>query len=167
VVFGPGKSLYGESTRAILARLLEPPFFSAGIDSLVTDVAELVEGTNECGAFSVNARLQSRHSEPTFALRVDDLVAYCTDTAFDEENAVFSKGCLVLLHEAWSAEEGVNADTHTSAGEAGRIARQGGVGRLVLIHVNPLLADDPLQAAAQAEFEGAIVGTDFLEIDIS
>lgn len=167
VLSGPGEFLYEESTKAILARLLEPPFFTAGIDSLMTDVTELVEGTNKCGAFTVRARRQTRHSEPTLALRVDDQVAYCTDTASDEENAVFAEGCSVLFHEAWSAEGNPNADIHTSAREAGRIARRAGVDRLVLIHVNPLLAGDHLGPAAQAEFEGAIVGTDLLEIDVA
>jgi ribonuclease BN (tRNA processing enzyme) len=166
VVWGPGRSLYGDSTRAILARLLEPPFFTAGIDSLVTDIKELVEGANKCGAFSVDARRQSQHTEPTLAFRVDDLIAYCSDTASDDENAVFAQGCSVLFHEAWSAVRNPNADIHTSAREAGVIARRAGVGRLILIHVNPLPADESLEAAARLEFEHAIVGTDLLTAEV-
>ncbi|MBA3400903.1 MAG: MBL fold metallo-hydrolase [Actinobacteria bacterium] len=166
LLWGPGQSLYGDSTRAILARLLDPPFFTAGVDALATDVAELAEGTNECGAFAVLARRQSRHSEPTFAFRVDDQVVYCSDTAADDENAVFAKGCSILFHEAWTAEGTRNADIHTSARQAGRIARRAEVDRLVLVHVNPLPTEGSLEAAARAEFECAIVGNDLLAIEV-
>ena len=166
VIWGPGQSLYGDSTRAILRRLLEPPFFTAGIDSLVTEVSELVEGANECSPFAVRTRRQSLHSEPTLAFRVDDVVAYCSDTAFDEGNAVLAEGCSVLFHEAWGAESNPHPDIHTSARQAGVIARLAGVERLVLIHVNPLQADDSLEAAAQLEFDAAITGTDLLAVDV-
>ena len=120
VLWGPGQALYGNSTGRILSHILEPPFFTPGIASLFTNIGELAEGENQCGAFSVRTRRQPRHSEPTFAFRIDDLIAYCTDTAYDEDNAVFARNCAVLFHEAWSAESGPNADIHTSARETAR-----------------------------------------------
>jgi len=166
VLWGPGQALYGNSTGRILRQLLEPPFFTPGIASLFASIGELAEGENQCGAFSVRARQQPRHSEPTFAFRIDDLIAYCTDTAYDEGNAAFARNCSVLFHEAWSAESGPNADIHTSAREAGAIARRAGVDRLVLIHLNPLPGYDELDAATRREFDGTIVGRDLLEVAI-
>jgi ribonuclease BN (tRNA processing enzyme) len=166
VLWGPGESLYGEPTRAILARMFEPPFFTPGVASLATDVVELTEGKNRCGAFAVEVRRQSHHSEPTFAFRIDDMIAYCSDTASDMENADFAKGCSILFHESWSADASADQGVHTSAREAGAIARRANVDRLVLIHVNPLLTSEGLEAAARAEFENATVGSDLLAMEV-
>jgi ribonuclease BN (tRNA processing enzyme) len=167
-IWGPGTSLYGESTRAVLERILGAPFFSADISGFASDVGELVEGDNDCGAFHVVARTQERHSAPSLAFRIDDRIAYCSDTAYDEGNVELARSSELLFHEAWAADEdNPTPDIHTSAREAGEIARLAGVDRLVLIHVNPLGSDSFLASSAQTEFPSSIVGSDLLEIDVS
>ena len=161
VIWGPGAGLYGVSTREILERLLVSPFFTAGLASIASDVLDVTEGSVACGGFGLLARRQDRHSEPTLALRVEDAVTYCTDTAFDLENARFASGSALLLHEAWHAGAETDDEIHSAAGEAGRIAREAAVGRLVLVHVNPLLdSEETLSAAASLEFAESSVGND-------
>jgi ribonuclease BN (tRNA processing enzyme) len=163
VLWGPGTALYGRPLRAILEQLLEPPFF-AGLAAAASDVAELTEGDNVCGPFAVQTRVQRRHSEPTLAFRVGGLT-YCSDTAADDGNVTFAAGCSTLLHEAWTACGGINDDIHTSARDAGAIAREAGAGRLVLVHVNPVADETELEPAAREEFANAVVGHDLLELD--
>lgn len=68
------------------------------------------------------------------------------------------------LPDGWHAAPETADEVHTASGEAARIAREAGVGELVLIHVNPLLrSDDELLADAVSGFERATVGADLLE----
>jgi ribonuclease Z len=122
---------------------------------------ELPVGDAQVGPFSVRARIQRRHSNPTLALRVDDTIAWCTDTAYDEENVEFVRGAHTLFHEAFRAGDGTDDPTHAASGQAGNLAAAAGVERLVLIHVDPALDDDgALLAGARAQFDSAEVGSD-------
>jgi ribonuclease Z len=107
--------------------------------------------------------VQERHNGPTLALRVGDALAYCTDTAADPANVDFATGVEILFHEAWHAAAATEDSTHTASGEAGRIAAEAGAGRLVLIHVSPLLAaEEELLRDARAEFPATVVGADLM-----
>lgn len=94
-----------------------------------------------------------------FAVRFEHAgqsVVFSADTAFFPPLADFAKGADILVHEAM-LEEGIERlvaktgngarlrehllASHSFAGEAGRIATDAGVGRLVLNHLIP--ADDP------------------------
>ena len=100
------------------------------------------------------------HGNPTLALRLDDALAWCTDTAYDEENVAFVRGVDVLAHEAFHAADSTDDAGHTAAGEAARLAAEAGVGRLVLIHVNPdggEDSDEALLSFAQPQFEATVV----------
>jgi len=122
------------------------------------------------GGLAVSA-LRVDHPPVTdcFALRFDHeegSVVFSADTAFFPSLAGFAKGVDVLVHEAMLAE-GVDRlvartgngarlkehllASHSFAAEAGRIAADAGVGRLVLNHLIP--ADDP--AITQAHWEAA------------
>jgi ribonuclease BN (tRNA processing enzyme) len=167
-VWGPGELLAGTSTRSILDRLLDPPLFAAPLDAIACEVREVGMGALELDSFGVAVRVQERHSAPTVALRVNDVVTYCTDTAPDPGNVAFAEGSHVLLHEAWYAEDTSDDATHTASGDAGRIARETGVERLVLIHVNPLVrSDDDLAAPARTEFGKTEVGIDLAPLPLS
>ena len=167
VIWGPGKLLAGIQTRAVLERLLGPPLFSAPLDTLARDVREVPAGAFELVSFPLSTRVQSRHSEPTLALRIGDALTYCTDTAPDPENVGFAAGSHVLLHDAWYAETTSADANHSAGGDAGRIAREAGVDRLVLIHINPLQeSDEKLTESARAEFRGAEIGLDLAQIPL-
>lgn len=164
-LWGPGQLLAGSETRSILDRLLAPPLFSAPLREIVTCVREIPSGEFEVDSFRIATRVQKLHSEPTLALRIGDLLTYCTDTAPDPGNVGFAAGSRVLLHEAWYARNASADGNHSAAGDAGRIAREAGVERLVLIHVNPLQdEDETLAASAAREFPAVQVGIDLAPI---
>jgi ribonuclease BN (tRNA processing enzyme) len=160
---GPGEQLYGVPTRDILRRLVEPPLFALDLETLVSDVEEVGEGDIYAGPFRLTARVQRHHNEPTLALRLDDVLAYCTDTSYDEGNVVFAMGAHVLFHEAWYTEDAPReAATHSSAKEAAEVARGADVDRLVLIHVRPGADESRLYGEARSVFPRTTVGTDLL-----
>ena len=163
-VWATGACLYGADSAAVLGRLVAPPFFGVELEDVVGEVVEIEGPEFEIGPLRMRARVQERHTHPTLALRVGDDLAYCTDTAYDEANADFAAGARLLCHEAWHAAPETADEVHTASGEAARIAREAGVGELVLIHVNPLLrSDDELLADAVSGFDRATVGADLLE----
>lgn len=132
-------------------------------------IEEFAEGTVfDEGGLAVSA-LRVDHPPVTdcFALRFDHAdgsIVFSADTAFFPPLAGFAKDADVLVHEAMLAE-GVDRlvartgngarlkehllASHSFAAEAGRIAADAGVGRLVLNHLIP--ADDP--AITQAHWE--------------
>jgi ribonuclease BN (tRNA processing enzyme) len=160
--------LAGASTHSILERLLGPPLFSAPLESFVAGVRELGAGELELDTFRVSARVQERHNHPTLGFRVGDHVTYCTDTAPDPGTAAFAAGSRILLHEAWHAAASSDDPFHTASGDAARIAREAGVERLVLIHVNPLLrGESDLLAPAAEVFEHTEIGADLARIPLA
>lgn len=164
VVWAPGELAYGTASRSVLGTIIGSPFFGAGLDAIAGDVKELTPEV-EIGQSGVRVRVQPRHSHPTVALRVEDALTYCTDTAYDPANASFAAGSRVLLHEAWHAADTTTDTGHTAAGEAGRLASEAGVRSLVLIHVDPLLrSDDELERVARERFAGTRVGSDLLRV---
>jgi len=163
-VWGPGNALYGTATRHVLAGLVGPPLFTAEIGDLATDVADIGGDTLRLPSFEVRTRRQERHPHPTLALRVDDVLSHCTDTAYDPGNVEFATGSALLLHEAWYSDDR-DDPSHTSAGQAAAIARAAGVGKLVLIHVNPLAAaTEDLLRAAREVFPNTEVGQDLASL---
>ena len=147
--------------------MLGPPLFSAPLDTIARDVREVPEAEFEPESFPISTRVQERHTEPTLALRIGDALTYCTDTAPDAENVGLAAGSHVLLHEAWYAAETSGDENHSAGGDAGRIARDAGVKRLVLIHVNPLQdSDEKLAETARQNFPGAQVGLDLARIPL-
>ncbi len=166
-LWGPGRRLYDTPTEAVLGRLLGSPLFGLAPRDLLAAVREVPEGPFSAAGIEVDTRTQRRHAHPTVALRIGDVATYCTDTAFDPENAPFAEGTGVLLHEAWHALDSCEDTGHTAAGEAARLAELAGVGALVLIHVNPLLDDETaLEHAARARFEASTVGCDLASVPL-
>ena len=65
---------------------------------------------------------------------------------------------LFLCEAAWGAtSEGKAPNMHMSGAEAGRVAREAGVAKLVLVHLQPWGDSSETLRAAQAEFDGEIV----------
>jgi ribonuclease Z len=108
-----------------------------------------------------------RHLVPTIGLRIeaDDaqrVIAYSCDTEPTDSVVRLAAGADILLHE--SSGGGVG---HSSAAEAGGVAKKAEVGRLMLIHYPTIGRDDAaLLRDARSTFAGTVdMATDFLEID--
>jgi len=99
-------------------------------------------------------------------------LAYVTDTTAHPDAAYLDRirGVDLLLHECYLPDAQAplarqTGHSHTSA--VAEVACRAGVGRLVLVHLNPLAAsEDPIGIhAAQARFPQTILGEDRMEID--
>ena len=159
-VWAAGEALEETATEALLTRLLGSPFAPQGFLHAFT-FRELPVGETPVGPFSVRTRIQRHHSNPTLALRIDDAIAWCTDTAYDEGNVDFVRGAHTLFHEAFRPGNETNDPTHTAAGKAGRLAAAAEVQRLVLIHIDPAVdQDDALLQQAREHFASTEIGCD-------
>jgi ribonuclease Z len=107
------------------------------------------------------------HFVPTIGLRiVNRSSGYCTvytsDSAPTANLQQLAQGANLLLHESAGATLG-----HSSAGMAGRLASEAGVGKLVLVHYQVYANHNALIAEARSEFSGPIeVAEDFADYPI-
>lgn len=114
----------------------------------------------QLGAFSFGF-IKSRHPIETMAMRIElggNAMAYTSDTAPSDDLVHLAKGVDLLIAEA-SLQESVPklAEVHMTAEEAGQLAAEADVGRLVLTHLSPGL--DPKISLNQAarHFSGEIL----------
>jgi ribonuclease Z len=120
----------------------------------------------ECDEFRIITS-PVRHMVPAIGMRIDFVkqeraLAYSCDTSPCEEVIRMAAGVDLLIHEATGQEYG-----HTSASQAGSVARQAEAGKLVLIHYSTLLqSGNHLLAQAEASFGGPVVlARDLMEFE--
>jgi ribonuclease BN (tRNA processing enzyme) len=167
-VWAPGLMTMGREASDVLRPLLEPPLYPSPVTDSFARIDDLPDLRFELGPFALELRVQERHVSPTLGVKIDQWLAYCTDTADDPATASFASEARVLYHEAWYAEEATDDRGHTASGEAARIASAAGVERLVLIHVNPLHDDEAeLLRFARLHFAATEVGRDGVSLSMA
>ena len=132
-IWMPARLLAGLPADEVLERLVDPLFFT-GTDVVGTPCE--LEGDRELGPFRIEIRVQPQHPGQDDRRQGRRQAVYCTDTAYDAENIEFARGASILLHESFWPGDTTDDRTHT-AGEAGQLAAEAGVERLVLVHINP------------------------------
>lgn len=122
----------------------------------------------ECPDFRIHAS-PVHHMIPNIGLRIEfmqsqKIMAYSCDTSPCEEVIRLSEGADVLIHEATGESPG-----HSSAKQAGEIAKKAEVGKLYLIHYpTGKFAKGDLVAEAKTTFPGDIaLAKDFMTLDFS
>lgn len=112
----------------------------------------------ESGAWRITAA-PGQHSVPVIGIRVEarqggGVVAYSSDTERSDAIARLASAADILVHEATGDFRG-----HTSIQDAAHVARQAGVGKLVLVHLPPSIAPEALDEA-RLGFAALEVGED-------
>ena len=141
-----------------------PNFFPVSFHYLPEEEMSLVLDHEEIRIFSSPVR----HLIPTVGLRiefpqVDKVLAYSCDTEPTPSVVQLASGADVLIHETAGPSRG-----HSSASQAGNIARQAEVGSLYLIHypTGNMNNPQPLVAQAAESFGGPVLlAEDFMELD--
>jgi ribonuclease BN (tRNA processing enzyme) len=162
-IWAPGAWLYDSESAEILEPLRRPPIAPDDVTEAFP-VRELNAGRQTIGSFEVQASAQPRHWAPSAGLRVDNEVAFVTDTPYESSSARLAEGVTHLLHEAWSSSRApLYPDRDATAADAARVAVEAGVRNLTLIHLNPNLEDfSVLLNDAAAIFDRVALGEDAL-----
>jgi ribonuclease Z len=100
-----------------------------------------------------------KHGVPVIGIRVEEresgsVAVYSSDTERSDEIARLADAAEILVHEATGGFSG-----HTAVQDAAHVARQAGVGRLVLVHLPPETPAADLQEA-RAAFPDLVLGED-------
>mgnify|MGYP000377397665 CR=1 FL=1 len=158
-LYAPAWTITGFAAREVLGRLTSRPLFGRPFERfpLPIEVEELGEGDHDLDGLRVSVRRQL-HSDPSVAYRVEDVLAYVTDTGCDPATARFAHGCRWLVHECWldpddyralSDRGDPDAVYHSHVDGVARLAGEAGVDRLVLAHLNPAYPEERLRAMAE------------------
>ncbi|MEA1911375.1 MAG: MBL fold metallo-hydrolase [Spirochaetota bacterium] len=113
----------------------------------------------QIGPFTLNFK-RTPHPVPTFAIRVETekgSIGYSADTGWDDDLVKFFKGVDLLLCESslYNKYKGM-VEGHLSAGEAGRLAKEAEVGKLILTHLPHSGDHKDLKKEAGEVFNGKI-----------
>lgn len=114
----------------------------------------------EIGALTVTPRLVS-HPTESYGMRFTDpsgaTLVFSGDTGVCESVIDLARGADVFLCEAsWTHAPDRPPHVHLSGTEAGRVAKQAGVGELLLTHIPPWTPREEIIAEAKAEFDGPV-----------
>jgi len=179
VIHAAEEAVSGIDPERAVAGLLRRPYNPRDWDELdEIRVEALAAGVNEVAGHTVRVRAQ-QHSDTSVAYRFDDELVLATDTLADDATIDFAAGAKVLLHEAWYNGTDPLTDAippelrpgyaaHSEASAVARLAAAAGVGRLVLMHLNPLHDEEyyeRLAAAARTEFAGTELRPDGTVLD--
>jgi len=141
-----------------------PNFFTVNFCRIPADEMAIVLETPELCIYSSPAK----HFLPNIALRFElkaekKTLAYSCDTEPCPALFDLARGVDILLHEASGPFTG-----HSSAAQAGELARQAGAGALYLIHYpTGRYASGDLVAEARERFQGETkLAFDFMEINL-
>jgi len=152
-----------ESLMAMYSWADWPDFFPVTFHRLpATERIPLMENDEFCIQAS-----PVHHLVPTIGLRIElkqnqKIIAYSCDTEPCQEVVRLASGADILLHEASGESVG-----HSSAGQAGEIARQAEVGALYLIHYpTGEYTDKELVQKAKRQFSGEVrLATDLMSLE--
>jgi ribonuclease BN (tRNA processing enzyme) len=181
VIHAAAEAVSGVDPERAVAGLLRKPYNPRDWEDLDDiRVEPLATGVNEVAGHVVSVRPQ-QHSDISVAYRFDDELVLATDTRADPGTADFAAGARLLLHEAWyneadpvtataAAELRPGYAAHSEGSAVARLAAEAGVGRLVLMHLNPLHDEayhQRLAAAARAQFAATELHPDGTLLDTS
>lgn len=153
-----------------LAALLPPPGEGKGFEGYLEFRTVRAGDELDLGPFHFRFE-SSRHPIETLAMLVEAegrALVYTSDTGPSPELAAFARGADLLITEATvqAPAEGLES-VHMAAEQAGAMAAQAGVGRLVLTHIMPGLDPEVSIAQATKSFAGEIdAAADHLLIEV-
>lgn len=97
-------------------------------------------------------------------------IVYSGDTRPIDRMVKFAQGADILIHDATLAsdlQELADEGGHSTPSDAAKIAKEAGVGRLILTHVSPRYPDPTeLEEEAKEIFPNTVVAEDFMELEV-
>jgi phosphoribosyl 1,2-cyclic phosphodiesterase len=176
-----GQRRVGKHLEQILAGQMSDAYLPFALEDLHADllIKEVHDGERiVIGNWTTVLPRRLPHPGGVFGYRIqcdDRVIVYATDVnhppeGLDQRLIDLAKGADLLIHDAqWTPEEKKMRPAwgHSSWLEAVQVAQLAGVKRLALFHHDPMKTDDELEEIerlAQAEFEGAFLAREGVEI---
>jgi len=147
------------------------------LQEIVEFMEASISGTSlfRIGKFEITT-IPVKHTIPTVGCRIklyDKILAYSGDTIYSDSLVKLAERADVLIHEAIASssnpflEQVAKRGLHGTATEAGRVAEDAKVKKLILIHKDPLVNEKDLISDARKFFKGEIlVAKEFERISI-
>jgi ribonuclease BN (tRNA processing enzyme) len=166
VIRPPAQELTGVDPRVAVAELVRRPYNPVDLlDMKRVRVEPTLPGENEVAGHTLRVRAQ-HHTDTSVSFRLDDDLVIATDTKVDPEAVAFARGAGLWLHESWywAGDPGLATvpeelrpgfAAHSEATGVAGLADEAGVGRLILVHLNPLAGEAsylPMRDAARGVF---------------
>ncbi|MGI6137127.1 MAG: MBL fold metallo-hydrolase [Christensenellales bacterium] len=165
VLYLPKETKSGQSPREILEQLFNSDSFAHSLYGISKDISffEYEEKTRfDIGDFIVETKLQT-HTSPSFAIKVDDLICYASDTIIEPTTFKWASDVKIVFHECWSKEK--NSSGHSSFEEILEESKKLKNGKVVLIHQNPDITLEQYEGFCEG-LSKIIVAKDLMEINI-
>jgi ribonuclease BN (tRNA processing enzyme) len=162
----PDEALTGVDPYAAVGELVRRPYNPVDLPEMKhVRVEPTHPGENAAAGHMLRVRPQ-QHSDASVSFRLDDELVIATDTRVDPDAAAFAEGAGLWLHESWywAGDPGLAAvpaelrpgyAAHSEAMGVAGLAAEAGVGRLILVHLNPLAGEAsyvPMRDAARKVF---------------
>lgn len=153
-LFAPREPLVDADPRAALERLVSPPLFPRRLHDMGLPLEVVPYAGTELAVGGRRLALRrQRHPGGSVGIRVDDALAYVTDTEPDPGTVELVSGVETLLHETWSTRAeatapGYEPRGHSTTTAVAEIAGAAGVGRLVPVHHRPDRDGEAVRAVA-------------------
>lgn len=167
----PAEALTGVDPRAAVAELVRRPYNPVDLTDMPNiRVRPTDGGENDVAGHTLRVRPQ-QHSDASVSFRLDDELVIATDTRVDPAAVEFARGAGLWLHESWYwsgdpalAERDLPPGyvAHSEATGVAGLAAEAGVGRLILVHLNPL-AGEATHVAMRDAARGVFPHTDLVE----
>jgi ribonuclease BN (tRNA processing enzyme) len=142
-IYAPGRPFVDVEPEHTLDQFLRPPFFPATLQDfpIPLEVIPVRNQALQIGKLSVSLKAQN-HPGGSAGIRIEDAIAYLTDTTVEQNSETFVRGVNLLLHEVYltdaeAEQDPMESSRHSSVSAVAQVARQAGVAKLMPIHHNP------------------------------
>jgi ribonuclease BN (tRNA processing enzyme) len=150
-LYAPGRPFVEVDPVQTLNRFLAPPYFPVSLKNFPVpiEVIPVRDPLLNIGASSVRFRSQN-HPGGSTGIRLDNTVAYVTDTTVEAAARTFLKDVRLLMHEVFLTDREAKADEveasrHSYPSAVAKLARDASVANLMPIHHNPKRSDDEMR----------------------
>lgn len=140
-IFGPGE-IFNKTTMLYLSNFFDSPFLPSDLEdnNNIKSINEIQLGKQQIGDFTVEAELQEHTPVESIGFKLDDKIAFITDTHCSSKTVDFVKNSQLLFHECWDLEE-TDSKTHSHLPGVYKIAKKAEIEKTALIHLNPALSN--------------------------
>jgi ribonuclease BN (tRNA processing enzyme) len=142
-IYAPGKPFVDVEPEHTLDQFLRPPFFPATLQDfpIPMEVIPVRDPVLQIGNLSVRLKVQN-HPGGSAGIRIEDAIAYLTDTTVEQGSETFVHGVGLLLHEVYLTDAEAEQDPmersrHSNVSAVAQMAKRSAVARLMPIHHNP------------------------------